>query len=73
MKSTPTQLAIALSKLSHDELAKVMDEWNNITFNERIGDVLEAVRNLELTKKETDLLVKKIQNIAWCSDERKQQ
>lgn len=69
----PNQLALELSKLSHDELAIVMDEWNNITFNERVSQVLGAVRELDLSKRETEQLIKKIQNIAWCSDERKQQ
>lgn len=69
----PTLLALELSKLSTEDLAIVMDEWTTLTFNERISPVLQAVRDLELSKRETEVLVQKISNIAWCSAERKQQ
>lgn len=69
----PLQLALELRKLSTEELALVMEEWTNMTFNDRISPVLEAIRDLELSRRETDLLVQKINNIAWCNAERQQQ
>ena len=69
----PLQLALELRKLSTEELALVMEEWTNMTFNDRISPVLEAIRDLELSRRETELLVQKINNIAWCNAERQQQ
>lgn len=67
------QIATELAEMQTEELAILYEAWEEARFNKKIQPVLTAFRKIELTANETDKLFKKLQNIAWCEEQRQQQ
>lgn len=67
------QIATELAAMQPEELAKLYEAWEEERFNKRVQPVITAFRKVELTRDEADKLFKKLKNIAWCEEQRKQQ
>ena len=57
------ELADILSDLQTEELAQVIEEMNIRDLNKRLQPIIDLFRDLELTKKETEVLCRKLTNI----------
>jgi hypothetical protein len=64
------QIATELAAMQPEELAILYEAWDEERFNKRVSPLISAFRDLELTTQETDKLIKRLKNIAWCEEQR---